>query len=210
MSIVKAEITKVHFGQNLEIDGLMSDEGEFAVAIPQMVELNLIPPNRSTKQLQSLLGMPFESHQWKTPIHPKPVNVISLKTFEELIWVLHEKGVEPAKVFVKALYGVSLYQVFTRAFGKKFEEDDFQRQLETRLSTKVEFRHMTDELKKHGFDNPDEYRKFVWAFQSRLGIASGTRDKIDIKTLVLLDRAQVKLTTLMECGVSPWDALKRI
>ncbi len=209
---IKAEIATVAFGP-LTIEGLMSEDGEFGVAIPQAVDLNLIPPNRSLKQLKALLGEGFQSHgvqKWTTPLHPKAVNVLTLEAFQDLIRAMDKRGNPAAAAFVDALFGLSLQQIFADAFGQKFEAEDRQRWLTTRLTTKHDFRPLTDQLKAHGFESPQDYARFVWAFQTKLGIESGTRDHVDVVTLVRLQGAQVKLTTLMECGVSPWEALKRI
>ena len=61
---IKAEITEVQIGV-LKIQGLMSEDGDFGVAVPQLVDLDLIPPKRSAKQLEALLGKGFSS-----PHHP--------------------------------------------------------------------------------------------------------------------------------------------
>ena len=191
----------------------MSENGDFGVAVPQVVGLELVPPNRSVKQLEALLGKAFPSHaiqKWKTPLNSKAVNVIPLDNFQDLIRALDKKGNTAASAFVDAMFGLSMHQLFCDAFGQKFEAEDRQRWLEARMATRHDFRPLTDQLKAYGFEEPKEYARFVWAFQTKLGIESGTRDSIDIKKQVALQGAQVRLTTLMECGVSPWDALKRI
>ena len=59
---IKAEITPVSIGF-LTIEGLMSENGEFGVAVPQLASINLVPQNRSVKQLHALLGKAFPSHE---------------------------------------------------------------------------------------------------------------------------------------------------
>lgn len=209
---IKAEIATVQFGP-FSIEGLMSQNGDFGVAVPQAVELNLVPPRRSAQQLKALLGKGFESHdfkQWNTPLSRKPVNVLTLEAFQDLIRAMDKRGNEQATAFVDALFGLSLQQLFSDAFGQKFEAEDRQRYLTTRLATKHDFRPLTDQLKRHGFNQPKDYARFVWGFQAKLGIESGTRDQVDVQTLTKLQGAQVRLTTLMECGYSPWEALKRL
>jgi hypothetical protein len=39
----------------------MDEKNNYYVGIPQMVDLNLIPPNRSKKQLESLIDMVFQT-----------------------------------------------------------------------------------------------------------------------------------------------------
>jgi hypothetical protein len=209
MAIIKAEITTVKIGP-LAIEGLMSENGDFGVAVPQVASLNLVRPNQASRDLKSLLGAGFRFDKWKTPLNSKAVNVIPLDNFQDLIRALDKKGNPAASAFVDALFGLSMHQLFCDAFGLKFETEDRQRWLEARMATRHDFLPLTDQLKAYGFKEPKEYARFVWAFQTKLGIESGTRDSIDIKKQVALQGAQVRLTTLMECGVSPWDALKRI
>lgn len=209
---IKAEIAQVKIGP-LSIEGLMNENGEFGVAMPQAVSLNLVPPGRSAKQLEALLGAGFQSHEimkWKTPINPKAVNVIPLPMFQDMIRILDKKGNIAASAFVDAMFGLSMHQLFCDAFGQKFEAEDRQRWLEARMATRHDFRPLTDQLQQYGFQDSKDYARFIWAFQAKLGIESGTRDSIDIKKQVALQGAQVRLTTLMECGVAPWDALKRM
>ena len=208
---IKAEITPVRIG-HLSIEGLMNENGEFGVAVPQLSDLKLVPPNRSAKQLQALVGNGFQSHlvKWKTPLNPKAVNVLPLESFQDLVRALDKKGNPAAAAFVDALFGLSIHQLFCDAFGQKFESEDRQQWLRTRGLTKADFRLVTDELKAQGFEQPEDYGRFVYAFQMKLGIKSGTRDKLSLDKLVLLQGAQVQLVTLMRCGYSPWDALSQM
>lgn len=87
---IKAEITDVQIGQ-FTIAGLMNENGEFGVAVPQMADLNIVPPNRSLKQLEALTdGFQFE--KWQTPLNSKPVNVLLMKDFESFVFALAQSG----------------------------------------------------------------------------------------------------------------------
>lgn len=59
--MLTATIEKVKFGY-FEIEGLMDEEGSYYIAIPQLSGLNLVPPNRSAKQLEDLTDKAFSSH----------------------------------------------------------------------------------------------------------------------------------------------------
>ena len=209
---IKAEITPVSIG-HLTIEGLMNENGEFGVAVPQLASINLVPQNRSVKQLNALLGEAFPSHEikkWKTTLNSKEVNVLPLEHFQNLVRVLDKSGNHAASAFVDALLGLSLHQLFCDAFGIKFEKEDRHKWLMNRMQTKHDFRPLTDQLKLSGFTQPQEYARFVWAFQSKLGIESGGRDNLTTEELIKLHGKQIKLTTLMECGFSPWQALGKI
>lgn len=206
---IKAEITEVQIGV-LKIQGLMSEDGDFGVAVPQVTERFQINKNQASRDLKALLGKGFQFDKWKTPLNPKAVNVIPLDSFQTLVRELDKRGNKAASDFVDSLFGLSLHQLFCDAFGRKFEAQDRQVWLTTRYATKHDFRSLTDRLKAFGFTEPSEYARFVWAFQSKLGIESGTRDELDIPTLVALQGAQVRLTTFMDCGLSPWEAIRKM
>ena len=91
MSILTASVTQVNIGP-IAIEGLMSENGDFAIAVPQMVALDLVPPNRSAKQLKAILPGDVMIYQWKTRLSPKSVNVILLVDFEKVIFALAQKG----------------------------------------------------------------------------------------------------------------------
>lgn len=164
-SITKAEVTTVKMG-SLEVQGLLFPDGTFGIAIPQLVDLNLIPPNRSLKQLEALHSISFQSHQKaKTVIHPKSVNVISLIDFEKLLAKLDRSGNKDAQNFRDALVGLSLTQLFSDAFGVKFEAEERQGYLKARLQGKVARRSLTDAIRDYCLRNePSEnYCKFIYS-----------------------------------------------
>ena len=88
---IKAEITQVPIG-SISIEGLMSINGDFGVAVPQLASIDLVPPNRSVKQLGSLLGDGFHFEKWLTILNPKAVNVILLDDFKDLLFILAQRG----------------------------------------------------------------------------------------------------------------------
>lgn len=63
----------------LQVDGLMDEESCYYVAVPHLADVELIPPNRSSKQLEDLPNSGFQSHlalnfaKLKTKLHPKAV-----------------------------------------------------------------------------------------------------------------------------------------
>lgn len=209
---IKAQIAQVPVG-NFTIQGLMSEKKEFGVAVPQLVELNLVPPNRSLKQLEALTGADLQSHgvqKWQTVINPKAVNVISLEQFQLIVRALDKKGNPIASAFVDAMLGLSLHQLFSDAFGQKFEAEDRQRWLQARFNVRHDFRPLTDQLQRYGFKEPWEYAKYVSTMQAKIGLPNGTRDMADFDTLNKLERIQTKLTAYMECGVEPYQAINKL
>jgi hypothetical protein len=206
---IKADVTQVQIGF-LSIEGLMSENGDFGVGLPQVSERFLVPQKNASRDVKALLGKDFQFLKWKTSLNPKSINVIPLEQWSNLIFELALSGNQKAIELSRLLQGMSWHQLFADAFGIKFEQKERQQLLMTRMATKHDFRPLTDMLKFHGFVEPREYARFIGAFQTKLGIESGTRDSISIDKLVALQGAQVKLTTLMECGFNPWQALSKI
>lgn len=158
-TVLSAYLTKVLIGF-LEIDGLMDEQGCYYVAIPQLVDINLVPPNRSAKQLEALINAGFSSHvtfsftKLKTSLNSKAVNALALKEFEILLARLDRKGNIKAQELRDALVGLSLHQLFSDAFGVKFEQEDRQNWLKARMLTKETFWFMGESIKQHYMRHP--------------------------------------------------------
>ena len=206
---IKAQITQVAIG-NFSIEGLMDETGTFYVAVPQIADRFSFAKNQASRDLKALLGADFQFLKLKTPLNSKSVNAVSLPEFEKIMFELALKGNQGAIEMSRALIGLSLHQLFSDAFGQKFEAEDRQRWLQTRFNTKHDFRPLTDQLQRYGFKEPWEYAKFISAMQTRIGLSNGTRDLADFDTLNKLERVQTKLTAYMECGLKPYDALGKI
>ena len=210
---IKADITQVAIG-TLVLEGLMSENGDFGVAVPQYADLFETSRNTASRDIKRLLDKDSKTsiifEKWKTPFNKIEVNVIRLDQWSSLVFELALSGNQKAIGLSRLMQGLSWQQLFADAFGIKFEAQHRQQWLTTRMATKHDFRPLTDMLQSFGFVEGKDYARFIWAFQTKLGIESGTRDAIDIPKLVALQGAQVKLTTLMECGIDPWQALKKL
>lgn len=164
--IQKAVVAQVVVG-NLLVEGLMLPNGGFAIAVPQVIKLfpNSVPQNRSAKQLKSLLGIDFPSHQVKSELNSKAVNIILLEDLEKLIVTLARKGDEDAIELTINLVGLSLNQLFSDAFNIKFEQQERQNWLKIRQQGKQIRRTLTDSIKDwlsyhHTSDNQ---KRFIYA-----------------------------------------------
>lgn len=207
--IIKADIAQVSVGP-LTIEGLMSENADFGVAVPQTAALFQFDTEQASRSIKPLLHKGFQFDKWKTPLNPKAVNVIPLDQFQVLVRALDKKGNPSAGLFVDVMLGLSLHQLFADAFGIKFEAENRQRWLNCRLATKEDFRDLTDCLKACGFSEKSDFARYIWAVQTKVGFNSGERDSLDLVLLDKLRTAQVRLITMMDCGVKPWDALRRL
>jgi len=141
MSIIarKATVAIVKMGI-LEIEGLrFDDNGEYAVAVPQICSLFSIDTNQAARSLKSILGKGLSIDKARTTLHSNPVNCITLLDFDRLITELTIKQNPTAIGFSRALNGLALTQLFSDAFGIKFEKEDRQQYLIKRQTHKEQF-----------------------------------------------------------------------
>lgn len=130
MTTYRAPVTPVQIG-NLSIPGLLLEDGSFAIAVPQIAEMTEFQflKNNAQRDIKALLGKGFQFLKSATELNPKPVNVLSLRQFETLLLELALKGNQTAATLVRQLVGLSLHQLFSDAFGIKFEAEDRQEYL---------------------------------------------------------------------------------
>ena len=129
---MRAIIAAVELG-HLGFEGLRFGDGTFAIAIPQLVALNLIAPDTSLKELELSLGMDFQSlPKVETVIYPEAVDCLSLSDFGLVIRALDKRGVEAAVGIVDAMFGLATVQLFSDAFGDKFDGEERQAWLDDR------------------------------------------------------------------------------
>jgi len=146
-SIIKAQIAPVAIG-HLTIEGLMGDDGNFYVAVPQISERFQILNKNAARHFKSLLGGNFQFLKARTELNPKAVNVLSVPDFERLIARLDRSGHVGAQEFRDDLVGLSLHQLFCDAFGIKFEQEDRLNWLMLRQESKMLFWELASAVKR--------------------------------------------------------------
>ena len=208
--ILIADVAQVKFG-TFEIEGLKFSEGDYGIAVPQVAELFQLDKNQISRSIKALLGVDFQFGKAKTPLNSKAVNTLRLAELEKLILdlALIKRNVI-ADGIVRALFGLSLYQLYCDAFGIKLGAEDRQQWLLTRSNTKQGLMSLKRELKAHGLRFSHEFGEFVGTMQSYVGLPNGTRDSASLETLQKLDRIQIQLTELMQSGVKPYKALAQV
>ena len=208
---IKAQIATICIG-NIEIEGLLLPDGNFGISLQQLRQLAYpsTSQNNALRELKSACGKDFQLLRAYTELSNNPQWIINLDQLNFCLTELAFKGHKEARDLVRLLSGLSLQQLFSDAFGIKFEQEDRQRWLKLRQSTKETFRPLTDELQKHGFKEGWEYGKFIHSFQTKLGITDGTRDKQGTDRLNDLIIAQATVTAFMKTGISPYAALEML
>ena len=113
--IMTATIKTVKFGP-LEFEGLLLEDGNFAIAISQLAVLNLVSPNPSPKELE-ILGLVIpDSFKVKTAHNTEAVDCILLSDFELVVRILDKLGVAVAVDMVDAAFGVAVAELYGDAF----------------------------------------------------------------------------------------------
>lgn len=164
VSYPRAELAIVCIG-NIEIEGLMLEDGSFGMTSKQisLVLLDNSPTNTYKKRLieisrtkigQKLIpnGLEFKgkvqvksTSQGGTPY----VDVLELSMFEKLLRVADKLGNEKASDLLDILSGLSLQQLFSDAFCVQFEKEERQQWLKDRQTGKIVRRTLTDAIRDY-------------------------------------------------------------
>jgi hypothetical protein len=165
MTTKSAHVTDVSIG-NLTVEGLMYEDGTFAIAIPQISKLfpESIGQNQATRTVKYALGKRSEDisiDKAKTRLHSKAVNTITLDMFEILVFELAMAGDVLAQNFLRILFGLTLKQIWSDAFKVKFEAEDRQAEITSRQTGKDIFKRLMLVVQTHlhsqGKNDPGHY-----------------------------------------------------
>jgi hypothetical protein len=205
----KAVIAQVSIG-NLSLEGLMAEDGTFGISYPQIASHDLVPQNRAIKELKTRLGIDLKTTKWRVASAKAPVNVVLLSDFEKLLFELVVAGNKPAQLMARDLVGLALNQLFSDAFGLKFEQEERQSFLIERQSHREDFHpKFTAWLKLDGCEGK-HYAIEVNNFKRILGLPIASVDDLDSKQLRILDVAYIKYDVLRTTGMSHQESVKRL
>lgn len=127
---MKAHQTIVSFGTR-QIIALMDEQKYLYIATPSMVDEQILNrQDHASRDLKTLLGK--ESKIAKLSVIGmvgKPVSAITVEQFVQVLKELSKRGHKVASDFISDLVDVSLTQTIYRAFGVKFDEEDWQNKL---------------------------------------------------------------------------------
>jgi hypothetical protein len=213
----KATIAIVKMG-TLQIEGLrFDDNGDYAVAVSQICSIFSLSKVHASRDIKAILGAGSQLSTARTTLNPKAVNCITLLDFERVVRALDKKGNKQAEVIADSWIGLALNQLFSDAFGIKFDKDDRQQYLTARLAGKFTRRTVTDSC-KDWYDRPDTVTSCplgsiiakvtnqtylaMWGvtaaqIRSHFGLKPGTnpptRDSLSERALKALDFAEAKV-----------------
>lgn len=223
---MKAYVTQVQIG-NLTIDGLMDEGGQYWVAIPQLAALNLVRRGMSLKRLEDRLGLGFPSgKKMNTELNSRAVNAISITDFERLLAKLDRAGNKIAQDLRDDLVGLSLHQLYSDAFGVRFEAENRQLWLTDRLGGREIRRTLTDSIRDYLASNGKGDARGYYAqitnqiylgifgmdanqIRTALSVTEGdaTRDYLNPKELRTIATVEEVVMNLVDEGTNPFEAV---
>ncbi len=167
---IKATVAPVPFG-SFTIEGLLLEDGSFAIALQQVAILFSVLPNASQIWVKQRTGKGFQFYKVKTNRNEgtrqnRNENALSLNDFEKLLFEVTLEGNTAAIELSRSLVGLALQQLFSDAFKLKFDADDRQAYLKERQAGKKVRRTLTDAIKSYlerHDELSDNYRKFIYS-----------------------------------------------
>lgn len=201
MTQLTAKVTTVQL-VSVSVEGLRFSDGTYGISVQQANDLLAFSStqNHASQALKRILGKEFSPPKIKVEGENALQNCIALVEFEKILLKLAIAGNIPAQELSENLIGLSLVQLFSDAFGIKFEKEQRQLWMDERKSTKVTFHPLTDAIQKYLGATSQEFGLYIWQFQTALKVATGTRDFLSVDELRTLNNAQVKVATMLECG----------
>jgi hypothetical protein len=107
MTILSASVASVSIGA-IKIDGLMDENGDFYIGIPQIAALFETSTNTAARDFKRLMGEDFKTSKLKTEFNRNTTLGIPLPEFEKLVAKLDRKGNKAAQDFRDDLVCLSL------------------------------------------------------------------------------------------------------
>ena len=216
-NILNATVATVKLG-HLEFEGLMFDDGTYGIAAPQICSIFGFAKDHASRDIKALLGNEFGFLKARATAflsttktnsgNKATVNVLQLIDFEKLLRKLDRKGNKAAQEITDDLIGLSLTQLFSDAFGKKFEKDERQNFLKARQEGKVDRLSLTDEMKAWGLRNQEKpnyggvsnntYLALFGKTKKLLIEEKGLTDKKDVTPRDYLGSEQIRLLAKFE------------
>jgi hypothetical protein len=154
MSILSAEVTEIAIG-HIKISGLMDSEGNYYVGVPQLADMIEASRNTASRDFKRLMGKDFKTSKLKTQFNRGTTIGIELPEFEKLLAKLDRAGNVKAQSLRDELAGLSLHQLFSDAFGVKFDAEDRQQWLKVRQESKSARRTWTDSIRDYISRHPE-------------------------------------------------------
>jgi hypothetical protein len=211
MTQSKAVVATVKFGSR-EVEGLMLPDGSFGIAAVQANELLEFSAHHNyvSRSLKTLLGKDFPPITIATELNSNKAVVLTLVQLETLIRKLDRAGNKKAQELSDDLIGLGLTQLFSDAFGIKYETEERSNYFKYREVHRLDFHtKLTAWLK---LDKPDrkDYGHQVNKFKLYAGVYTEPVDGYSSEDLKKLTDAYTIYDAFRRAGFTHEDALKGI
>jgi hypothetical protein len=118
--ILTAKAATVNFGC-IFAEGLIDEEGDYYVTIPQLVDLFKVSDSIGLKKFDLAMRKVLSS-KLQTPLSSEPVDALCMLEFELLVTNLDRDGNKVAQELRSDLFALSLHQSFADAFGRRLSD----------------------------------------------------------------------------------------
>jgi hypothetical protein len=211
-NILTAVVAPVKIGR-LEVEGLLVESKEFAIAVPQIA--SLFPyfqdsQNQASQKLKRLMGKDFKTHKVKTEFNRNVTLSILLLDLERVIRKLDKAGDRVAEQMVDDLIGLSLHQLWADAFNIQFEKQDRQLWLEQRQDHRKQFHpRLTSWLKQdaNGDCSSVQWGSMINQFKSAANLPIKPVDEYSSTDLQALNVAEIEYNAMRKIGLSHQEAI---
>lgn len=212
MNTEKARIAKVQIG-NQEVEGILMPDGTFGITAQQTSALFGLAPDHATRDIKRLLGSTSGLAQVAIAEQEtgKKQNLIFLPQFEKVLFELALKGNKEAIEFARMMVGLSLTQLWSDAFGIKFEQQQRTQYVACRQEHQKQFhQRLTPFWKEDGCEGKD-YQKRVVAFKKAVCLPPyKSVDEYTEEELRLLNAMEIEYKAYRKCGLNHQDALDKL
>lgn len=215
MSTEKARITQVQIGK-LFVEGIMLPNGDFGITVKQVANLVSTLPKNAARDFKRLLGKGSELFQVKISLEVgnetnNNQKYLTLEQFEKILTELSFKGNKQAQELVRQFVGLSLTQLWSDAFGIKFEQEERTQYLASRQEHLKQFHtRLTPFWRQDGCEGKDYQNRVVEFKQISCLPKYKSVSEYETHELQLLNIQEVKYQTLREVGLSHEDTINRI
>jgi hypothetical protein len=213
-NILTATVAPVKIGC-IEIEGLLLETHEFAIAQQQIATLFSVIPTSAPKWLKTRLGEGFQLFQVKTNRNDgirqnRAESALALHDFEKLLRKLDREGNKIAQGLVDDLVGLALHQLWADSFNIKFEQEERQLWLKHRQQHRKQFHPLlTAWLKQDagGDSSLVQWGKEVNLFKVAAKLPIKPIDEYSSDEIQLLNTAEIRYDMARKLGIGHTQAI---
>lgn len=210
MTVSKAVIAQINLGV-IQVEGLMLPNSNFAIGVSQLAQIlpNLVSPTHETRSVKRLLGISSPLARVTSEINSRAVNIISLEEFEKVLVEGAIRGDSDSINLLRDLVGLSLTQLWSDGFRIKFEKQEREEYLVSRVEHLKEFhKRLTPWWKQDGCVSSADYIARVVEFKDAISLPKHKRvDDFTLEELRLINSKEIEYHAYRKVGLTHDDAI---